>query len=165
MIKIYIYTKINYTEDLNKILTVINNITNVDCSMINKYITDLNGFYILYLLNNDKIELFGSLHLIRNIYFKVRDLKIIDTLRELLIKNIKTNEDSYFETEINLNKQVAYIGKINIITDNTPLGNINIKIISNKKKIIYSFIDWIAPKTKNGIIIGNNININDKVFK
>lgn len=133
--------------------------------MKNKYITNLKDNYFLYLINDDCVELLGSLHLLKYIYFKVRDLKIVDTLRELLIKNIKKKENNFFETKISLNKQVAYIGKLNIINHETPLGNVNIKIICNKKKIMFSFIDWISPKTKNGIIIEKNISIDDKVFK
>lgn len=54
---------------------------------------------------------------------------------------------------MNLNKQTAYVNKVNFVTNSVPLGNINIKIICKTEELILNVINWLTPETKNGIII------------
>lgn len=74
-------------------------------------------------------------------YFKelLKKQKIRDSARAILFKS-RTDKAIKFE----LNKQVAYVGKINFVEEAHPLGNISVTI---EDENIESIIDEIAPST------------------
>lgn len=154
MIEININTKINNTESQNKIIVAIENIINIKIQ--NFYITDLNKFYCFSLIKKNEIIINGTINLLKKIYLKIRDEKIIESFRNILLSNIK-EVNSFYYTSISLNKQVAYVGKVNIITEIIPLSPIIIEIKCKNKIEIENFINWFTPKTKNGNIINEQI--------
>ena len=77
-------------------------------------------------------------------YELVRKQRILDVARKTLRKNIVGNSTIFF-----INKQVAFVGKINFCDEEgeSPLGPIRIEI---EYKDIEHLIDWLTPYTKNG---------------
>ena len=77
-------------------------------------------------------------------YELVRQQRILDVARKTLRKNIVGNSTIFF-----INKQVAFVGKINFCDEEgeSPLGPIRIEI---EYKDIEHLIDWLTPYTKNG---------------
>lgn len=72
----------------------------------------------------------------------LRRQRILDTARNTFLKNKRGNA-----IEFKLNKQVAYIGKINFVEEAIALGSIHVKIEAEE---IEHLIDWLAPVTKDG---------------
>ncbi|MEM2934404.1 MAG: RNA-binding domain-containing protein [Halobacteria archaeon] len=72
----------------------------------------------------------------------LRKQRILDTARSTFLKNKRGNA-----IEFELNKQVAYIGKINFVEEAMALGSIHVKIEAGE---IDQLIDWLAPATKDG---------------
>lgn len=77
-------------------------------------------------------------------YELVRQQRILDVARKTLRKSIVGNSTIFF-----INKQVAFVGKINFCDEEgeSPLGPIRIEI---EYKDIEHLIDWLTPYTKNG---------------
>lgn len=59
----------------------------------------------------------------RNFLVKLARRRIRKTFREILLRNRKDDE-SFFE----LNKQAACLGKVNLVEEEYPLGNIKVKV-------------------------------------
>jgi len=74
----------------------------------------------------------------------LRKYRILDAARKHL-KAGKTEDGIEFE----LNKQVAYVGKISFCTtpEESPLGPLKFRIETDKPRLI---IDWLAPRTVRG---------------
>ncbi|MHA1188344.1 MAG: RNA-binding domain-containing protein [Candidatus Heimdallarchaeota archaeon] len=77
-------------------------------------------------------------------YELVRQQRILDVARKTLRKGIVGNSTIFF-----INKQVAFVGKVNFCDEEgeSPLGPIRIEI---EYKDIEQLIDWLTPYTKNG---------------
>jgi predicted RNA binding protein with dsRBD fold (UPF0201 family) len=77
-------------------------------------------------------------------YELVRQQRILDVARKTLRKGIVGNSTIFF-----INKQVAFVGKLNFCDEEgeSPLGPIRIEI---QYKDIERLIDWLTPYTKNG---------------
>jgi hypothetical protein len=73
---------------------------------------------------------------------KIRKQKILDATRGVMIKNMRGNR-----TWVNLNKQVATVGKISFADRNPVLGAIEVCIEDDD---IEGLIDIVAPVTVNG---------------
>ncbi|MHA1213380.1 MAG: RNA-binding domain-containing protein [Candidatus Heimdallarchaeota archaeon] len=78
-------------------------------------------------------------------YDLIRKQKILDIARKTLRNNIVGNASMFF-----VNKQVAYVGKINFCAEEgeSPLGPIRVEIEYDN---IDHLIDWLTPYTKNGV--------------
>jgi predicted RNA binding protein with dsRBD fold (UPF0201 family) len=72
----------------------------------------------------------------------IRKMRILDTTRSQLIRGRGEGE-----TSLNINKQVAYVGKVSFIEEETPLGVLRVSISSED---VSALIDEIAPKTFEG---------------
>lgn len=72
----------------------------------------------------------------------LRQQMILDTARRAMISNRRGNS-----TQILLNKQVAYVGKVNLTNGESPLGPI--KVILEAPNI-ERLIDYLAPRTRDG---------------
>lgn len=126
-INIFIESKINQSEEINKIKKAIKNIINIQLKHENeKVIGNSNNYIDLQI-----------------IYENLRSKQNILVARRMLRRNIIKNS-----THILYNKQAAYVKSLTICenTNESSLGTIKITIISND---IIKFIDWIAPKHKN----------------
>lgn len=158
MIQIIIKTKIYPTEDYEKVLHAIKNVIGFKNKIpFNIYITNLTNRFLLIISTQNEIKINGSINLLNQIYKEIRKNEIVEAIRNTFIKNIDI-KDSISITNININKQVAYIGKINIMNDVVSLGTIKIILVCKSQNLLQELIDWIAPKTKDGKII-NQINI------
>ncbi len=75
----------------------------------------------------------------------VWEQKIIDTARMVLKRGRSGNATSF-----QLNKQVAYTGKVSFIEEPSPLGNLRVTI---EDQDIEALIADIAPETENGEVV------------
>ncbi|WP_048150251.1 RNA-binding domain-containing protein [Palaeococcus ferrophilus] len=81
---------------------------------------------------------------LQRLYELFRGQAILDTARAIL-------EEGTFGEEIifKVNKQVAFVGKVNF-NEESPLGPLTIII---RSKDPHRLIKWLAPRTKNGVPI------------
>ncbi len=79
---------------------------------------------------------------LRKLHELLRRQRILDTARSTFLKNKQGNA-----IEFELNKQVAYIGRINFVEEAIALGSIHVRIEAEE---IDRVIDWLAPVTKDG---------------
>jgi predicted RNA binding protein with dsRBD fold (UPF0201 family) len=79
---------------------------------------------------------------LKKLHELLRRQRILDTARSTFLKNKRGNA-----IEFELNKQVAYIGKVNFVEEAIALGSIHVKIEAEE---IDRLIDWLAPVTKDG---------------
>lgn len=79
---------------------------------------------------------------LQRLYELFRGQAILDTARAIL-------EEGTFGEEIifKVNKQVAFVGKVNF-NEESPLGPLTIII---RSKDPYRLIKWLAPRTKDGV--------------
>ena len=73
---------------------------------------------------------------------QVRRQRILDATRVVLIRAVQGRS-----TELHLNKQVAFLGKITFAEGNAPLGNIDVMFEDDD---IQALIDRITPRTVDG---------------
>jgi len=134
MVLIRIEAEIRPTESEEKVIKAIKNIFFVD----NVRVVELGNGLKLAVVESDKITP------LLKIYELLRKQRILDTARSVFIRNSSGNV-----MNIKLNKQVALQGLISFVDsdDESPLGAINVVVVSNKLKEI---IDWLAPKTQHG---------------
>lgn len=133
MFKIAVETKVHPTEDSKKVTRALRSIVDKDTK--EKRIGDE-----LYLtIESSK---YSDLDLLYDLF---RQQRILDVARKTLRNGIVGNSTIFY-----INKQVAFMGKINFCDPygESPLGPIRIEIEYSN---IEHFIDWLAPFTKNGM--------------
>ena len=81
----------------------------------------------------------GSLWRFREL---VRSHRIIDATRRIMLRGKQGNSTSF-----QVNKQVAFIGKISYVEEKLPLGSIEVSIEDDD---LDKLIDAVAPVTVNG---------------
>jgi len=81
----------------------------------------------------------GSLWRFREL---VRSHRIIDATRRIMLRGKQGNSTSF-----QVNKQVAFIGKISYVEEKLPLGSIEVSIEDDD---LDKLIDSVAPVTVNG---------------
>ena len=119
------------TEIEEKVRISINNIFPVELS--------LKDFGIPHLSGEGKIETLRKLHML------LRQGQILDSARNIFLNGIEGNT-----TQFSLNKQVAFVGKINFSAGKESLGSIDVDIIAENEDDILTIIDWLAPHTVDG---------------
>ena len=72
----------------------------------------------------------------------IRNQRILDSTRKVLLRS-PTGTEVCFQ----LNKQVAYVGKISFVEGQMPLGSIEISIESDD---LQALVDEVAPATVGG---------------
>ena len=108
----------------------------------------LNFFPVTLELQDDKIPgLYGEgdLESLRKLHLRLREERILDTARRLLLNGIRGDT-----TRFRLNKQVAYIGKLNFPAGKESLGSIEVEISADTEDELLAIIDWLAPQTVDG---------------
>jgi predicted RNA binding protein with dsRBD fold (UPF0201 family) len=73
---------------------------------------------------------------------QVRRQRILDATRTVLIHAIQGSS-----TQLHLNKQVAFVGKITVMEGKSPLGDIDVTFEDDD---IQALIDRITPRTVDG---------------
>ena len=87
----------------------------------------------------------GDLESLRGLHILLREFLILDTARRILINGIEGNI-----TQFRLNKQVAFVGKVNFPPGEESLGSIHVEISSDNEEDLMMIIDWLAPETVEG---------------
>ena len=87
----------------------------------------------------------GDLESLRTLHLRLREERILDTARNILLNGIEGNT-----TRFRLNKQVASIGKLNFPAAEESLGSINVEISAQNLSELFKVIDWLAPQTIEG---------------
>jgi len=88
---------------------------------------------------NDSIQGEGGIEVLEELRESLEKRRIRSTARKVLYENITGNRTTFY-----LNKQAAFIGKVNILEEEiSPLGDIKVEIIAENLKEV---INWLAPK-------------------
>ena len=87
----------------------------------------------------------GDLESLRRTHTLLRELRILDTARRILMNGIDGNS-----TQFRLNKQVAYVGKVNFPAGEEILGSIHVEMTADNAEDLMIIIDWLAPETVEG---------------
>ncbi len=87
----------------------------------------------------------GDLESLRLLHRRLREERILDTARHILLTGISGNT-----TQFQLNKQVAFAGKLNFPADEESLGSIYVEISAENNDELLKIIDWLAPQTIEG---------------
>lgn len=91
----------------------------------------------------------GYLESLRLLHRRLREERILDTARHILINGISGNT-----TQFRLNKQVAFAGKLNFPAGEESLGSIYVEISAGDNEELLQVIDWLAPQTIDGKPVG-----------
>lgn len=94
-------------------------------------------------IRNDRIEAYDGLNSLRTFHRLLREQKILDTARSVMQKGLLGDA-----IQFRLNKQAALMGNINFPPEEEPLGSIHVQTTGGER-----MIDWLAPKTENGVPI------------
>lgn len=87
----------------------------------------------------------GDIESLRKLRRSLREERILDTFRHILIDGIEGNTTRFL-----INKQVAHIGKLNIPAGEESLGSIHVEISAQNREELMEIIDWLAPETIDG---------------
>ena len=87
----------------------------------------------------------GDFESLRTLHLRLREEKILDTARRLFLNGIEG-----YATRFRLNKQVAFIGKLNFPAGEESLGSIEVEISADNEDDLLTIIDWLAPQTVDG---------------
>lgn len=87
----------------------------------------------------------GDLESLRTLHLRLREERILDTARHILLEGLLGNT-----IQFRLNKQVAFVGKVNFPAGEESLGSINVEISAENEGDILNIIDWLAPRTVEG---------------
>jgi predicted RNA binding protein with dsRBD fold (UPF0201 family) len=108
----------------------------------------LNIFPVeLALRNFGRPQLYGEggLDSLRKLHIILREYFILDTSRRIFMNGIEGNT-----IQFRLNKQVAFVGKVNFPVGEESLGSIHVDISSDNEEALMKIIDWLAPDTVEG---------------
>jgi predicted RNA binding protein with dsRBD fold (UPF0201 family) len=119
------------TEIEENIITAITNVFPVDLNIRNFGTPQLYGE--------------GDLESLRKLHVLFREFLILDAARRILINGIEGNS-----TQFILNKQVAFVGKVNFPAGEETLGSIHVEISADNAEDLILIIDWLAPETVEG---------------
>lgn len=87
----------------------------------------------------------GNLVSLRKLHQLLREYRILDTARQVLLTGIEGNTSQF-----RLNKQVAFVGKVNFPAGEESLGSIYVEISADNREDLMKVIDWLAPRTIEG---------------
>jgi predicted RNA binding protein with dsRBD fold (UPF0201 family) len=130
-VTVRVFAFVHPTEIEDKVRISINNIFPIELS--------LKDFGIPHLSGEGNIETLRKLHML------LRQSQILDSARNIFLNGIEGNT-----TQFSLNKQVAFMGKVNFSANNESLGSIDIEITGENEDEILTIIDWLAPHTVDG---------------
>ncbi|MDO9096985.1 MAG: RNA-binding domain-containing protein [Candidatus Methanoperedens sp.] len=93
----------------------------------------------------------GDLESLRLLHQRLREEQILDTSRNILLAGISGST-----TQFRLNKQVAFMGKVNFPAGEESLGSIHVEITAENMEDLLKIIDWLAPQTSDGKPVGES---------
>jgi len=124
-IEVSVYSRVRPTEKVDKVVLAIENI--------------FPGLTMD--IRDDRIDSHGGIESLKTFHELLREQQILDTSRSVMLHG-RLGESIQFR----LNKQAALMGKINFPLGEEPLGSIHVQITGDDL-----VIDWLAPKTENGV--------------
>lgn len=132
MFRFKVITKQYPTEDPEKIAVALNTIISGEIQK-----EEIGSDIYLFIESNQP----KSLDLLFDL---IRQHRILDVARKTLRNNTIENSTFFY-----LNKQVAYVGKLNFCDEEgeSPLGPIRVEIEYDNIDLL---VDWLTPYTKNG---------------
>jgi predicted RNA binding protein with dsRBD fold (UPF0201 family) len=92
-------------------------------------------------IREDRIEAYGGPGTLWTLHKLLREQEILDTARSVMLRGQEGDT-----IQFRLNKQAAFMGKVNFPPEEEPLGSIHVQIIGDD-----TVIDWLSPRTENGI--------------
>lgn len=122
---------LNHTEIEEKVKTAITNLFPVELAIRESGIPQIYGE--------------GKLESLRLLHQRLREERILDTARNILLAGISGNT-----TQLRLNKQVAFMGKVNFPAGEESLGSICVELSTGNSEDLLKLIDWLAPRTIDG---------------
>jgi predicted RNA binding protein with dsRBD fold (UPF0201 family) len=129
--KVKVYAPVNPTEVQEKVETAILNFFPISLELQERAIPRLYGE--------------GDFESLRRLHLNLREERILDTARRLFLNGIQG-----YKTRFRLNKQVAFIGKLNFPAGEESLGSIDVEISADNEEELLTIIDWLAPQTVDG---------------
>lgn len=90
----------------------------------------------------------GDVESLRKFHRLLREQSILDTARHILKDGIDDIEGN--STQFRLNKQVAFMGKVNFPAGDEALGSLYVEISAGNAADLMNIIDWLAPETVDG---------------
>lgn len=92
-------------------------------------------------------QLYGEVGLesLRKLHMLLREFRILDTSRRIFMNGMEGNT-----IQFRLNKQAAFVGKVNFPVGEESLGSIHVEISSGNEEDLMKIIDWLAPDTVEG---------------
>lgn len=130
-VKVAVFAPVNPTEVQEKVEKAIFNFFPVTLELQDDAIPGLYGE--------------GDLESLRLLHSHLREERILDTARRIFLNGIEG-----YSTRFRLNKQVAYIGKLNFPAGEESLGSIDVEISADIEDELLTIIDWLAPQTVDG---------------
>lgn len=124
-IEVSVYVLIRPTERVEKVASAVEKI-------FPGLIMDIRG---------DRIEAYGGPSTLLTLHRLLREQEILDTARSVMLQGREGDT-----IQFRLNKQAAFMGKVNFPPEEEPLGSIHVQITGDDK-----VIDWLSPRTENGI--------------
>lgn len=94
-------------------------------------------------IRDDRIEAYDGADALQTFHKLLREQRILDTARSVMRAGSVGDA-----VQFRLNKQAAFMGKVSFPPDEEPLGSLHVQIKGGKR-----IVDWLAPKTENGIPI------------
>jgi predicted RNA binding protein with dsRBD fold (UPF0201 family) len=91
----------------------------------------------------------GDLESLRLLHQRLREERILDTARHILLTGVQGNV-----TRFQLNKQVAFAGKVNFPAGEESLGSVYVEIYAGNKEDLMKVMNWLAPQTIEGKPVG-----------
>ncbi|MFA4934374.1 MAG: RNA-binding domain-containing protein [Candidatus Methanoperedens sp.] len=125
------------TEIEGKIKTAITNLFPVELALLESGIPEIYSE--------------GDLESLRLLHQRLREEQILDTARNILLAGISGST-----IQFRLNKQVAFMGKVNFPAGEESLGSIHVEISAENMEDLLKIIDWLAPRTINGKPVGES---------
>lgn len=121
------YTSVRPTERVEKVVLAMEKI-------FPGLIMDIRG---------DRIDAYDGPDALQTFHKLLREQRILDTARFVMLAGSVGDA-----VQFRLNKQAAFMGKVSFPPDEEPLGSLHVQIKGGKR-----IVDWLAPKTENGIPI------------
>jgi hypothetical protein len=94
-------------------------------------------------IRGDRIDAYDGPDALQTFHKLLREQRILDTARFVMLAGSVGDA-----VQFRLNKQAAFMGKVSFPPDEEPLGSLHVQIKGGKR-----IVDWLAPKTENGIPI------------
>jgi predicted RNA binding protein with dsRBD fold (UPF0201 family) len=92
-------------------------------------------------IREDRIEAYDGPDSMVTFHKLLREQKILDTARSVMTNGLVGDA-----VQFRLNKQAAFMGKVNFPLEEEPLGSLHVQITGGER-----VIDWLAPQTEGGV--------------